>query len=91
MTMAPSFAIVALGVDATEALVLSQVALSLVLPIPMIALLLLTRRRDLMGSCASGFLTTAATTTAAAIVLMLNLILVLQIAGVPLPGFGAAG
>jgi hypothetical protein len=49
------------------------------------------RRRDLMGSCASGFLTMAATTTAAAIVLMLNLLLVLQIAGVPLPGFDAAG
>ena len=91
VTMAPAFVVVALGVDATRALVLSQVVLSLVLPVPMIALLLLTRRRDLMGSCASGFLTMAATTTAAAIVLMLNLILVLQIAGVPLPGFDAAG
>ena len=43
VTMAPSFAIVALGVDATQALVLSQVVLSLILPIPMIALLILTR------------------------------------------------
>jgi manganese transport protein len=91
VTMAPTFVVVALGVDATRALVLSQVVLSLVLPVPMIALLLLTRRRDLMGSCASGFLTMAATTTAAAIVLMLNLLLVLQIAGVSLPGFDAAG
>jgi manganese transport protein len=91
VTMAPAFVVVALGVDATRALVLSQVVLSLVLPVPMIALLLLTRRRDLMGSCASGFLTMAATTTAAAIVLMLNLLLVLQIAGVSLPGFDAAG
>ena len=89
--MAPAFVVVALGVDATRALVLSQVVLSLVLPVPMIALLLLTRRRDLMGSCASGLLTMAATTTAAALVLMLNLILVLQIAGVPLPGLAAAG
>ena len=46
---------------------------------------------DLMSSCASGLLTMAATTTAAAIVLMLNLILVLQIAGVSLPGLNAAG
>src|SRR5260370_39620109 len=91
VTMAPAFVVGALGVDDTRALVLSQVVLSLVLPVPMIALLLLLRRRDLMGSCASGFLTMAATTTAAAIVLMLNLILVLQIAGVPLPGFDAAG
>ena len=52
---------------------------------------LLARRRDLMGSWATGFPTMAATTTAAAIVLMLNLILVLQIAGVPLPGLNAAG
>jgi manganese transport protein len=91
VTMTPAFMLVALGVDATWALILSQVVLSLVLPVPMIALLLLTRRRDLMGSCASGFLTMAATTTAAAIVLMLNLLWVLQIAGVPLPGFDAAG
>jgi hypothetical protein len=52
---------------------------------------LLARRRDLMGSWATGFPKMAATTTAAAIVLMLNLILALQIAGVPLPGLNAAG
>jgi hypothetical protein len=52
---------------------------------------LLTRRRDLVGSWATGFPTMAATTTAAASVLMLNLILVLQIADVPLPGFDIAG
>src|SRR5882757_11584837 len=34
VTMAPAFVVVALGVDATRALVLSQVALSLILPIP---------------------------------------------------------
>ena len=57
----------------------------------MIALLILTRRREVMGSFASGFLTMAAATAAAAIVLALNLLLVLQIAGVPLPAFAAAG
>jgi manganese transport protein len=84
VTMAPSFAIVALGVDATQALVLSQVMLSLILPVPMIALLILTRRRDVMGSYANRRFTAAAATAAAAIVLLLNLLLVLQIAGVPL-------
>jgi len=44
-----------------------------------------------MGSWATGFPTMAATTTAAIIVLMLDLILVLQIAGIPLPGRNAAG
>ena len=43
-----------------------------------------------MGSYANGRLALS-TATAAAIVLMLDLILVLQIAGVPLPGFDAAG
>jgi manganese transport protein len=89
--MVPAFVIAALGIDATQALILSQVALSLILPVPMIALLILTRRREVMGSFASGFLTMAAATAAAAIVLALNLLLVLQIAGVPLPAFAAAG
>jgi len=85
VTMAPSFAIVAVGFDATRALVISQVVLSLILPVPMIALLILTRRRDVMGSYANGRFTAAAATAAAAIVLALNLLLVLQIAGAPLP------
>jgi manganese transport protein len=83
--------VVALGIDATRALILSQVVLSLVLPVPMVALLILTRRRDIMGSCASGSLTMAAATAAAAAVLALNLVLVLQTIGIPLPAFGAAG
>jgi manganese transport protein len=85
VTMVPAFAVVALGIDATRALILSQVSLSLILPVPMIALLILTRRRDIMGSCASGFLTIAAAGTAAAVVLALNLVLVLQTIGVALP------
>jgi Mn2+/Fe2+ NRAMP family transporter len=44
----------------------------------MIALLVLTRRREIMGSCASGFLTMAAATVAAVVVLALNVLLVLQ-------------
>jgi manganese transport protein len=86
VTMAPAFAVVALGIDATRALILSQVVLSLVLPVPMIALLVLTRHRDVMGPCTSGSLTMAAAALAAAIVLALNLLLVLQTVGVPLPG-----
>jgi manganese transport protein len=91
VTMVPAFVVVALGIDATRALILSQVALSLVLPVPMIALLILTRRRDIMGSCASGSLTMAAAMAAAAIVLALNLLLVLQTVGVPPPALATAG
>ncbi len=44
VTMVPAVVVVAMGVNATNALVLSQVVLSLVLPVPMIALLVLIRR-----------------------------------------------
>jgi manganese transport protein len=57
----------------------------------MIALLILTRRRNVMGPYANGRLTMAAATATAAIVLALNLLLVLQIAGVPLPAFAVTG
>lgn len=45
VTMIPAFVVVALGVNATQALVVSQVVLSFALPAPMIALVLFTRRR----------------------------------------------
>ena len=91
VTMVPSFVVVALGVDAIQVLILSQVVLSLILPIPMIALLILRRSRDVMGSYANGRLTMATAIAAAAVVLVLNLLLVLQIAGVPLPALAAIG
>ncbi|KWO71449.1 Nramp family divalent metal transporter [Burkholderia ubonensis] len=50
VTVAPAFAVVALGCDVTHAMVLSQVVLSLVLPMPMIALLMLSARGDVMGA-----------------------------------------
>lgn len=88
ITMLPAFAVVALGVDATQSLLVSQVVLSLALPVPMVALLLLTRRRDVMGSFVNGRLTQAAAVAAAAIVLSLNAVLLLQTAGVTVPGLG---
>ncbi|HXW26668.1 MAG TPA: Nramp family divalent metal transporter [Xanthobacteraceae bacterium] len=84
VTMIPAFVVVALGVNATQALVLSQVVLSLVLPVPMIALLILTARRDVMGPFANSRLTNAAAILAAVVVLALNALLLLQAAGVAL-------
>jgi manganese transport protein len=88
VTMAPAFVVVALGVNPTQALVLSQVVLSLVLPAPMIALLIFTARRDVMGPFANSRLTNAAAVAAALIVLTLNVVLLLLTAGVPLPWLG---
>src|SRR6202008_500256 len=57
VTMIPAFVVVALGVNATNALVISQVILSIALPLPMIALVIFTRRADIMGSFANRKLT----------------------------------
>jgi manganese transport protein len=85
VTMVPAFVVVGFGVNATNALVLSQVVLSLALPIPMIALSLFTRRADIMGSFANGRMTRFAVIAGTAVVLFLNTVLLLQTFGVPLP------
>ncbi len=81
VTMAPAFVVVAAGVDATRALVLSQVVLSFALPVPMVTLLLFTRRRDLMGEFANGAVVTAVAAAGAGFVLVLNVVLLWQAAG----------
>jgi len=91
VTMVPAFVVVAAGANATQALVMSQVVLSIALPLPMISLLLFTRRADIMGSFANSRLTQLAAVVGAAVVLLLNAFLILQIIGVPFPGFAVAG
>jgi manganese transport protein len=86
ITMAPAFAVVAYGVNATQALVVSQVVLSIALPLPMIALLMFTRRRDVMGSFANSRLTNVVAVVGTALVLVLNIVLILQTFGLPIPG-----
>jgi manganese transport protein len=88
VTMVPALVVVALGVNATWALVISQVVLSFVLPIPMIALVLLTRRRGVMGEFANGWLTNVAAVAGTVAVLALNVVLLLQTFGVEPPLLG---
>jgi manganese transport protein len=88
-TMVPAIIVVAMGVDSTQALVLSQVVLSLVLPVPMIALLVLSGRRDVMGAFVARRTTQVAAVVAAAVVLALNLVLLLQTAGIPVSFLGS--
>jgi manganese transport protein len=90
VTMVPSFFVAALGYNATQSLVISQIVLSLALPVPMIALLILTRRVDVMGEFVNSRLTAIGAFVATAVVLTLNFILIIQTLGVPLP-FLAAG
>lgn len=86
LTMIPSFVVVAWGVDATRALVLSQVALSLALPVPMLALLWFTCRRDIMGVYRNRPLIIGLAVAASTIVLSLNIVILLPLLGVDLPG-----
>jgi manganese transport protein len=78
VTMVPAFVIVALGINATKALVISQVVLSIVLPLPMISLLMFTRRADIMGVFANRKATHLAALFGTVVVLLLNLFLVVQ-------------
>ena len=87
-TMLPAFMVVALGANATSSLVISQVVLSIALPLPMISLLIFTSRRDIMGQFANSRLTLLAAFIATALVLLLNTFLILQTFGIPLPNFG---
>jgi manganese transport protein len=86
VTMLPAFVVVGLGANATEALVISQVVLSISLPLPMIALIMFTRRKDIMGRFVNGGVTNFVAVAAAVIVLALNLILILQTLRVAIPG-----
>ncbi|MGC1252318.1 MAG: Nramp family divalent metal transporter, partial [Xanthobacteraceae bacterium] len=78
VTMVPAFVVVALGVNATNALVVSQVVLSLALPLPMISLIIFTSRADIMGAFANNALTRVAAVVATALVLGLNVVLIVQ-------------
>lgn len=53
ITMAPALAVVAWGLDPLKILILSQVVLSFCLPFALVPLILLTGRRDVMGSHAN--------------------------------------
>jgi len=81
ITMLPSFAVVIAGVDATHALVMSQVALSIALPFPMVALVWFTSRSDLMGPFRNRVPVTVAAVVAALVVLALNIVLLLDAFG----------
>jgi len=81
VTMLPAFVVVALGANPTRALVLSQVVLSLALPLPMVALVMFTRRADIMGPFRNGLLTHLAAVIGMLVVLALNAVLLVQIAG----------
>jgi manganese transport protein len=78
VTMAPAFVVVALGADATHALVISQVVLSIALPLPMISLIIFTSKADIMGAFVNSKLTRAVAVLSTDVVLVLNVFLIIE-------------
>jgi manganese transport protein len=78
VTMVPALVIIALGVDPSRALVLSQVVLSFGIPFALIPLVLFCRDRSLMGELVNRRSTTTAAWIVAAAIITLNVFLLQQ-------------
>jgi manganese transport protein len=79
LTLAPALAVLAIGVDPTRALVLSQVVLSFGIPFALVPLVMLTRRRDVMGDLVNRSVTTVTAIVVAAVIIALNAFLLIQV------------
>jgi manganese transport protein len=76
ITMTPALVVLALGVNLTKTLVLSQVILSFGIPFALVPMILLTRRRDLMGNLTNSRRMTLVATLVASLIIALNLFLI---------------
>jgi manganese transport protein len=79
VTMGPPILVIALGLDPTRTLVLSQVVLSFGLPFAIIPLVIFTSRRDLMKDLVNSRLTTILASLVAALIVALNIYLLAQV------------
>jgi manganese transport protein len=78
ITMVPAF-IIALTFNTMTAMILSQVVLSLVLPLPMVALVVLSSRKSVMGDFVASDTTVLAAVAATVLVVFLNVVLLRNI------------
>jgi manganese transport protein len=74
LTLAPALVVLFAGIDATMALVWSQMVLSFGIPFALVPLVLFTARRDLMGELVNRW-----TTTVAALIIALNAFLLVDL------------
>ena len=77
-TMVPSLVVIAIGLDPTRTLVISQVLLSFGLPFAIIPLVMFTQRKDIMGVLVNKPVTTVLAWCAAGLIVFLNLYLLYQ-------------
>lgn len=76
ITLIPALVVLAIGVDPSRALVLSQVVLSFGIPFALIPLIRLTSNRALMGADINHRVTTALGWLAAGVITVLNVVLI---------------
>jgi manganese transport protein len=76
LTLIPALVVLGIGFNPTDALVLSQVVLSFGIPFALVPLLLIARRREIMGSLANPGWLTAVAGTLAALIIGLNAFLI---------------
>jgi len=78
VTMTPALIVLAIGLDPTTTLVISQVVLSFGIPFALVPMILLTRRRDIMGALVNRTPTTLVAAVVASLIIGLNAFLVYQ-------------
>jgi manganese transport protein len=82
VTMAPALIVIAIGLNPSRTLVISQVVLSFGIPFALIPLVWFTSRRDVMGKLVNHRVTTAVAVVVAAGISALNLFLLVQTFGI---------
>jgi manganese transport protein len=75
VTMTPALVVLALGLDPSRSLVISQVVLSFGIPFALVPMVLLTRRKDVMGALVNRRATTVLAGIVATLIICLNLFL----------------
>ena len=78
ITMVPAF-VIALSFNAMSAMILSQVVLSFVLPLPLVALVVLSSRKSVMGEFVTRKGTAFAAVLATVLIVLLNAVLIGQV------------
>jgi manganese transport protein len=82
ITMAPALIVLAIGLDPTRALVISQVVLSFGIPFALIPLVIFTSRKSLMGALVNTRFTTALASVIAFLIVALNIFLLARTVGI---------
>jgi manganese transport protein len=81
VTMVPAFVVIALGLNPSRTLVLSQVVLSFGIPFALIPLVMFTSKREIMGVLVNRRITVAAAWVIAGLISALNVFLLAQTFG----------